>query len=95
MTHQAESTGKYLAVFLVLMVLLALTVGASFIHLGRLNWLAALSISMVKMSIIAWYFMHLRTTSRLTWMAAVAGGVMLIILTALILTDSWTRPWLS
>jgi cytochrome c oxidase subunit 4 len=95
MTHQADSTGRYLVTFLALMVLLALTVAASFIHLGRLNWLAALSVSTVKTLLIAYYFMHLRTTSRLTWMAAVAGCVMLVILTALILTDSWTRSWLS
>jgi len=95
MTHQGESTGRYVATFVSLMVLLANTVAASFIHLGRFNWLAAISISILKTLLIAYYFMHLRTTSRLTWMAAIAGCVMFIILAALILTDSWTRSWLS
>jgi len=95
MKHHGESTGRYLVTFLSLMLLLALTVAASFIHLGRLNWLAAISISVLKTLLIAYNFMHLRTTSRLTWMAAVAGCVMFIILAALILADSWTRSWLS
>jgi len=95
MTHQAESTGRYLATFLMLMLLLVMTVAASFIHLGALNWVAAITIAILKACLIAYYFMHLRTTARLTWMAAVAGCVMLIILAALILADSWTRPWLS
>jgi len=95
MTHQGESTGRYVATFLMLMLLLALTVAASFVHLGRLNWLVAVSISISKTLLIAYYFMHLKTTSRLTWMAAIAGGVMFVILAALILADNWTRSWLS
>jgi len=95
MMHQAESTFRYLTTFLMLLMLLALTVAVSFVHLGSLNWVAALTISILKALLIAYYFMHLRSTSRLTWMAAVASCVMLIILTALIVADRWTRPWLS
>jgi cytochrome c oxidase subunit IV len=94
MMQSREPTKTYAAVFLSLVLLLALTVAVSFVHLGRLNWIAALGISISKTLLIAYYFMHLRSTPRLTWMAAIAGCVMFIILVALVLADNWTRAWL-
>jgi cytochrome c oxidase subunit 4 len=95
MRHEVASTKSYAGILGGLLFLLALTVAASFLHLGRLNWIAATGISISKTLLIAYYFMHLRSTSRLTWVAAVAGCVMFIILAALVLADSWTRIWLS
>jgi caa(3)-type oxidase subunit IV len=95
MTHEVASTKLYAGILGCLLVLLALTVAASFLHLGRLNWMVATGISISKMLLIAYYFMHLRSTSRLTWVAAVAGCVMFVIFAALVLADNWTRIWLS
>ena len=95
MTHEVASTKSYIGILLSLLLLLALTVAASFVHLGRLNWMTATAISISKTLLIAWYFMHLRSTPRLTWVAATAGCLMFLILAAMVLADSWTRKWLS
>jgi len=93
MTGRVEPTRTYAFTFLGLMLLLALTVGASFLHLGRLNWLAAVCISVLKTLLIAWFFMHLKSTSRVTWLAVGAGIAMLAVLVTLVLADVWSSPW--
>jgi cytochrome c oxidase subunit 4 len=89
-----ESATTYVSVFMALMVLLALTIAASYIHLGRFNWLAALAISIAKALLIVYYFMHLRTSNRLLWVVAGAGCFWLCILVFLSMTDYMTRSWL-
>ncbi len=93
MTGRVEPTRTYALSFLGLMILLGLTVGASYLHLGRLNWLAAVCISILKTLLIAWFFMHLKSTSRVTWLAAGAGIAMLVIFVTLVLADVWSRAW--
>jgi cytochrome c oxidase subunit 4 len=45
--------------------------------------------------IVILYFMHLRYSSRLTWVVAGAGFFWLFILMALTMSDYLTRAWLS
>ena len=63
-THQAPghvvAVGVLLAVFAGLMVLTAVTVGVSYLDLGRLNLLVALGVATAKAFLVALYFMHLR-----------------------------------
>ncbi len=54
------SFGLLAAVFAVLLVLTALTVGAWMVDLGPLNIAIAVGIAAVKASVVALYFMHLR-----------------------------------
>ncbi len=84
----------YYLVFAVLMVLLAVTVGAAFMQLGRLNIAAALTIAVAKALIIVLYFMHVRYSSRLTWVFVSAGFFWLLILLSLLATDYVSRDWL-
>jgi cytochrome c oxidase subunit 4 len=81
----------YYRVFLGLMILLAITIAVSFANLGRLNLFLALTVSVAKMLLIVLYFMHIRYSSRLTWVVASAGVFWLGILFVLALADYFSR----
>jgi cytochrome c oxidase subunit IV len=84
----------YVKVWATLLLLLAVTVGVAYIHLGPFNIFAALTIAIAKALVIAMYFMHLRYSPRLTWIVAGAGFLWLLILFAISLGDYLTRSWL-
>jgi cytochrome c oxidase subunit 4 len=81
-------------IWAVLLLLLVVTVGASYFHFGRVNTLVALCIAMVKAALIALYFMRLRTSSKLIWVVAVGSLVWLAILFTLTISDYATRRYL-
>lgn len=86
------SVKSYLAVFAALLALTALTTAIAFVDLGGVgNVAVALSIAIVKATLVALYFMHLRHSSRLTMVFAAAGIFWLGILFALTLSDYITR----
>ena len=89
----APSPKTYLLNYLALLFLLALTIGVSFINLGPLNSIAALGIAFLKMLLILAFFMHLRYSSRLLWIAATTGFVWLGILIVLAMSDYISRGW--
>lgn len=74
-----------------LMTLLALTWGLGYVNLGVFNLVAALGISFAKMILIALFFMHLKTESRLLHLAAVAGMLWLLLMLTLTLADYASR----
>lgn len=85
----------YVTVFAALIVLTATTTGVAFINLGGdLNAIAALTIAICKALLVILYFMHVRYSSRLTWVFVGAGVFWLMILIALTLSDVLTRSWL-
>jgi cytochrome c oxidase subunit 4 len=67
-----------------LLVLTAVTVGATYVDLGRLNLAVALLIAVVKATLVALYFMHLRWDRPLNAIVFVAaiGFVILFVLLA-------------
>ena len=79
-------------VYAALLVLLAATIGAAYLPLGRLALPAAFAIAFAKTGLVMVYFMHLRTSPRLVWIYAGAGGVWLLIATVLTFADYLTRP---
>jgi cytochrome c oxidase subunit 4 len=81
----------FIRVWAGLLVLLALTWGLAQLDLGRLNAIAALTIAVVKMLLVLLYFMHLRFSTRLTWIFAAAGFIWLLIMVDLTLSDYLTR----
>ena len=82
----------YLALFVALLALTALTTGVAFIDLGGIgNVAVALTIAVIKAVLVALYFMHLRYSSRLTIIFAGAGIFWLGILVALTLSDYISR----
>src|SRR5690349_6280861 len=85
----------YYTIFAALMVLLALTVLVAEINLGRtLNIIIALTIAIVKATLVVLYFMHVKFSSRLVWVFAAAGFFWFLILVAFTLSDYASRDWL-
>ena len=87
--------GVYLAVFVALMLLTAVTTAAAFHDLGPLNNIVALGIATLKAALVVLFFMHVRYGTRLTPLVITAGLFWLLILIALSLTDYLTRGWLG
>ncbi len=84
----------YWLVFIVLMALLGATVGANYIDMGIFNPVVALGIAGIKAVLVVLFFMHVRYSSRLTWLFCGAGALWLGILMALVFSDYLTRGWL-
>lgn len=94
MDHHIISQKTYALIFAALFVLLVLTVAASYVDIGILNIVIAMTIAVAKAVLIILYFMHVRYSSRLTWVFAVAAFFWLGILLGLTMTDYISRPWL-
>lgn len=85
----------YFIIFGALMVLTGATVIVAQFDLGRWNAIVALTIAVLKATLVVLYFMHVRYSSRLTWVFAGAGFFWLAIMVALTLSDYMTRSWLT
>lgn len=91
MSEHVTSRKVYIAVFVALMVLTAATVIVATIDLGWANDVVALGIAVTKALLVLWFFMHLRYSTRVTVLTAVAGFFWLAILIFLTLNDYLTR----
>ncbi|PYL55752.1 MAG: hypothetical protein DMF29_00775 [Verrucomicrobia bacterium] len=76
-----------------LLALLGLTWMIAYVDLGPFNLIAALAVAIIKAILIALFFMHIKGSSRLLHLAAVAGLMWLLILISLTLSDYFTRGW--
>jgi cytochrome c oxidase subunit 4 len=85
----------YLLVFGALLLGTGLTVWVAFQNLGILNDLVALTIAVVKMTLVVLFFMHVKYSSRLTKVVVVSGFLWLLILFSFTLADYWSRGWLG
>ena len=86
----------YAAVFGALLLLTLSTAGIAFVDLGgELNAIVALTIAIVKALLVILFFMHVRFSSRLTWVFASAGFFWLLILLTLTMADPLSRNWLE
>jgi cytochrome c oxidase subunit IV len=94
MTERSVSVGMYWIVYVALMALLAVTIGAAYFHLGNMTIVAAVGIAVVKATLIILYFMHIRFSGRSRWVFAVVGFLWLAILLTLGMTDYLSRGWL-
>lgn len=92
--HVAPKRMYYL-VFLALVVGTILTVGAAKVDLGPLNNIVMLAIACTKATLVILFFMHVRWSSRLTWVVAMAGFFWLLILFGLGMSDYLSRGWIQ
>lgn len=90
----AISEKTYLTVFIALMLLLAITVGAAFVDLGRLHVFVSIGIALAKTILILLFFMHLRYSSHLIIIFAGIGIIWWSILLVIVASDYLSRGWL-
>jgi caa(3)-type oxidase subunit IV len=97
-TEHAENpkaeTLKYVATLVTLLILTAITVGASYIDFGSGNVVIALTIATIKGVIVALIFMHLMHDKPVNAVIAVAGFIFLgiFLLFDFLDVDSRTNP---
>jgi cytochrome c oxidase subunit 4 len=85
------SIKTYLLVFAALLVGTALTVLAAEFDLGRLNNFVALGIAGTKATIVGLYFMHLRHSTKMTILTALAGVFWLGLMIGMFMLDYGSR----
>ena len=86
------SVKLYAVIFVALVALTLTTAGVAFLDLGgSLNVIVALTIAVVKALLVILFFMHVRYSSRFTWVFVGAGFFWLAIMMALTLGDFLTR----
>ena len=93
--HHVTSIGVYLGIFAALMVLTASTVWVSGIDFGALSTPIALSIAVVKATLVILFFMHVRHSTRLTWCVVLGSFFFLGVLFVLTLSDYLSRAWIT
>lgn len=91
--HHVSSLTEYFAIFAALMVLTAVTVWVAFQDFSPFNDLIAMTIAVTKGTLVVLYFMHVKYSSKLTWVFAGAGFFWLFILFGLTLSDYVSREW--
>ena len=85
----------YYVIFGLLMLCTYITVQVAFLDLGALNTVVALGVAVFKATIVVLFFMHVKYSTRLTWLVVIGSIFWLAILLALTLGDYLTRTWLT
>lgn len=95
MSEHIVSKKVYFLIFGALMVGTGLTVLAAFKDLDHIfpgaNTVVALTIAVIKATLVVLYFMHVRYSSRLVWVIVVSGFFWLGIMFALTMSDYLSR----
>jgi cytochrome c oxidase subunit 4 len=87
------SSRSYYVIFGVLLLCTYLTWQVAYFDLGALNTVVALAIAVFKAVLVVLFFMHVRQSSRLTWVVVLAGVFWLGILLVITMSDYLTRGW--
>jgi cytochrome c oxidase subunit 4 len=85
----------YVGVWLALVVGTVLTVVAADFDLGALNNIVMLLIACTKALLVILFFMHVRWSTRLTWVVVASGFFWLLIMFVLTMTDYMSRGWVD
>ena len=80
-----------LAVYVALLLATVVTVLVSYVNLGMMNVVVALLIASVKASLVALFFMHLKSEDRLVWGFALVPIVFLALIIIGTLVDTMLR----
>jgi cytochrome c oxidase subunit 4 len=93
--HHVAPISLYLLIFGALMVGTILTVVVAKFDLGPLNNIVMLAVASAKALLVVLYFMHVRWSSRLTWVVASSGFFWLLIMFSLTMADYVSRGWVT
>ena len=89
----AHGSAVYVKTLVALLILTAITIGASYINLGNGNVVVALFIATIKASLVVLFFMHLRWDKPVYGIVAMAGFLFLGIFLMFCLLDQDTRNY--
>ena len=95
MAGHISPKSTYYTIFGSLMMLTAITVSVAFVNLGSLNFPVALSIAILKATLVILFFMHVKYSSRLTQLICGVSFFFLVVLFGLTLTDYLSRGWFA
>jgi cytochrome c oxidase subunit IV len=84
----------YVIIFLALIVLTWVTTAIAFVDLGPFNVYVALTIAVIKATLVVLFFMHVKYNERVTKIYVGAGFFWLLIMIGMVLTDYISRLWL-
>lgn len=87
--HELIGYGTYISIWLALLVLTALTVAVSGLHLGQYNILVAMLVAVTKTTLVLLYFMHLRYESKLFYYMILVTIMIMAIVTTLTFIDDY------
>jgi cytochrome c oxidase subunit 4 len=93
--HHILEVRFYVYVFLALVVGTILTVAAARVDFGLFNNIVMLTIACTKALLVVLFFMHVRWSSRLTWVVAGSGFFWLLIMFSITMSDYMSRGWLQ
>ena len=93
MSHQVVSVKTYAAVFIALIALTITTVAISKLELGEYNFVVAMTIAVIKGTLVVAFFMDVRRASSMTKLFVAAGFFWMAILLVFVLSDYFSRGW--
>jgi cytochrome c oxidase subunit IV len=91
MSEHSISRKTYYLIYAALMVLTATTTGMAYVDLGAFNVYLALTIAVIKGTLVVLFFMHVKETAGITTVYVAAGFFWLLIMIVLTLSDYMTR----
>ncbi|MCA8966021.1 MAG: cytochrome C oxidase subunit IV family protein [Planctomycetes bacterium] len=89
--HHVSSSAMFLNVLIALLILTAITVGASRIDFGSANLLIAMAIASVKASLVIAFFMHVKWDTAINKIVFLSSFLFLSLLFIFTLADQATR----
>ena len=85
------STRTFVAVWIALIALTAITVTVAGMHLGAFSTLTAVLIASAKAGLVLWFFMHLKYEERFFQFLLLVPIVTLAVIIGLTFVDIWYR----
>ncbi|HTI37877.1 MAG TPA: cytochrome C oxidase subunit IV family protein [Vicinamibacterales bacterium] len=95
MSGHVAPKSLYYTIFAALIFGTVLTVVVAKIDLGAFNNVAMLAIACAKATLVVLFFMHVRWSTRLTWVVVASGVFWLLIMFTLTMTDYLSRGWVD
>ena len=91
--HEPQKPAALMPIFFLLLALAFVAIVVGFGVTGPIKVWVSLILSAVQASVLAYYFMDLRHSDRLTWLSVGAAGFWMTILFTIMLTDYFTRHY--
>lgn len=96
LSHHIRPVKEYFIIYVALMILMGLTIAASYIHfpIEAINVIIALIIAVIKAVLVVLFFMGVKYSTRLTWLWASIGFIWFLLMFGT-LSDYVTRNWIQ